>query len=385
MKMLDKNLERAFVHLATDAYRELASLLIKQGRLLEAEEVLEMLKEEEFFRFIRRDDQVANELLKRINLSPIEAAALERYKIIAEKIVALGDEYGKLDAQKRSLPLSQTSSIVARQDEINKDLAAARITLALFLDELKKEFGNQDKRIATVEEGLQAEVKSWNEPHTVVVSTIVGKNSLSMVLTTAETQRAFIVDKIDGEAFTEERLNTLIEEFRTATKDSTDDPRPAGQKLYDLLIKPIESDLQVVAANTIVWSLDANLRYIPMAALYDSQHGYLAERFASVIITLASHSNLDLLPTDLFSASDPAQNTRWRTFATRLASYIRTIRRPDPHAELRPRGQGRAEVQPVSHHGALLAHPGRPADGVVFSPGGDRAYDGGSRARRLPR
>ena len=30
----------------------------------------------------------------------------------------------------------------------------------------------------------------------------------------------------------------------------------------------------------------------------------------------------------------------------------------DPHADGREAGQGRAQVQPVSHHGALFAHPG---------------------------
>jgi CHAT domain-containing protein/Tfp pilus assembly protein PilF len=298
MKLLDKSVERAFARQTTDPYRELASLLIKRGRLLEAEEVLEMLKEEEFFRFVRRDDRVANELLKRTDLSSVEVAALKRYNEIAEKIVALGDEFGKLDAKRRKLPPGRTASIVASQDALNKDLEAARITLGLFLDQLKKEFGSQDKRVAAVDEGLQAKVKSWKEPHTVAVSTIVGKDSLSMVLTTAETQRAFIIDKIEGEAFSEERLNFLIEDLRSATKDPSEDPRPSGQKLNDLLIKPLEKDLQAIGADTIVWSLDANLRYLPMAALYDSERGFLAERYASAIITLASHNNLDSASTD---------------------------------------------------------------------------------------
>lgn len=312
-RRIDRGLEKAWVQLSSDPYRELASLLVKQGRLLEAEQVLEMLKEEEFFRFIRRDDEVAKELLKRMELSAAERGAVERYEKIADQIVGLGDEYDKLEAQRLRLPVDKTASIIARQDEINNDLASARKTLSLFLEQLKKEFGDQDKRVAAVEEGLQAEVKSWNEPHTVVMSTIVGRDSLTMILTTSQTQRAFIIDKIEDKPFTEEVLNALIAEFRAAARDINEDPRPSGQRLYDLLIRPLEKDLQAVNANTIVWSLDSNLRYLPIAALYDSHRGYLAERYASVIITLASRNNLD---------SQPIDQSRWQALGLGVSKPV---------------------------------------------------------------
>jgi CHAT domain-containing protein/Tfp pilus assembly protein PilF len=295
---VDREMGKAFARLTTDPYRELATILIRQGRLLEAEQVLEMLKEEEYFRFVRRDDKVARDLLRRINLAPAERAALERYDKIADDIIRLGIEYARLEAERLRLPHERTAALIAKQDQINKELAAARKTLMLFLDELKKEFGEQDKRVAAVEEGLQAEVKGWKEPRTVVISTVVGKDSLSMILTTQDISRPYVIDKIGGEKFSEERLNELITEFRVTTKSPGLDPRPSGQKLYDLLVKPLEKDLQVAQADTLVWSLDANLRYVPMAALYDSRHGYLAERYANVIITLASRSKLGQHPAD---------------------------------------------------------------------------------------
>lgn len=298
LNKLDRDTAKSFIQIATDPYRELADILIKQGRLLEAEQVLGMLKEEEYFQFVRRDDKVAKELLTRVELSSDERAALERYDKIANDIVRLGDEYVRLDEQKKSLRPEQTIAIVARQEVINKDLAAARATLSLFLEELKKEFGEEDARVAEVDEGLQAAVTGWKEPHTVVVSTIVGKDRLNIILTTEGVPKAYVIDKIGDEDFSEERLNVLIHEFRAAVKNPQIDPRPAGQKLYDILVKPLEKDLQTIKADTIVWSLDANLRYVPVAALYDARYGYLAERYSSVIITLASRANLALRPSD---------------------------------------------------------------------------------------
>ena len=41
---------------------------------------------------------------------------------------------------------------------------------------------------------------------------------------------------------------------------------------------------------------------------------------------------------------------------------VERLRRADPHADAGATGEGRAALQPVPHHGALLAHPRGPAD-----------------------
>lgn len=298
LNKLDREFEKSFSGLITDPYRELADILIGQGRLLEAEQVLGMLKEEEFFQFVRRDDRVAKDLMTRVTLTPAEREALERYNRIAGDITRLGDEYIRLDGQKKAMQPGQTGPIVARLEQIKKDLDDTHQTLSLFLKQLKKEFGEHDMRVVGPGPSLSAAVRSWKEPRTVVVSTIISKDRLNIILTTAGAPRAFIVDRIGGERFTRERLNALIYEFQAAAKNPTLDPRPAGQKLYDILVKPLEKDLQAVKADTIVWSLDGNLRYVPVAALYDERQGYLAERYASVLIALASRYGLEVTQTD---------------------------------------------------------------------------------------
>ena len=47
------------------------------------------------------------------------------------------------------------------------------------------------------------------------------------------------------------------------------DPRPLGQELYDILIRPIEKQLDGAGAKTLLWSLDGSLRLLPLAALWD--------------------------------------------------------------------------------------------------------------------
>jgi CHAT domain-containing protein len=63
------------------------------------------------------------------------------------------------------------------------------------------------------------------------------------------------------------------------------DPRPLAQELYLKVFKGIEAQLPKDTA-TILWSLDGNLRYLPMAALYDGKQ-FLVERYNHVVFTRA--------------------------------------------------------------------------------------------------
>lgn len=288
---MDKETQRSFQSLVEATYRKLAELLIKLGRLPEAEQVIGMLKEEEYRGFVRSGVGLVEALNRRIVLSPPERESLVRYEKTAEEITRIGQEYAALEKERLSLPPERAGDLERRQDELNRKLEDARTALRLFLESIKQEFSRQDNRIAEVEKGLQAAVKNWNAPETVVISTIIGPENLSIIVTTSDVQRPHLI------SITEEDLNTLVIEFRKALLDPHSDPRTSAQKLYDVLVKPLENDLAGVKARTLVWSLDGLLRYVPVAALWDHQKGYLAERYANAIITLASRDNLALRPT----------------------------------------------------------------------------------------
>jgi CHAT domain-containing protein len=71
----------------------------------------------------------------------------------------------------------------------------------------------------------------------------------------------------------------------------TPHPRPLAQELYQILIAPIEQDLRGAQAQTLMWSLDGVLRYLPLAALHDGER-YLVERYRQVVFTPASLTRL---------------------------------------------------------------------------------------------
>jgi len=284
-RAISKEFKKLYRKSIENTYRQLADLLITEGRIAEAEQVLGMLKEEEVFAYLRRDDKVAKELLQTVSLTAEEREALKRYDEFADKITAIGKEFGELDAERKKYDDGQFPK-QARYEELKNQLADATTAFQRFLEQLKIKFSQRDVRVAQVDSSLQNTLKRLNASHAAVVSTIVGENRLNIIVTTADTQRAHTID------ITEREVNQLVADFRQALTNPKIDPRPAGQKLYDLLVKPIEADLSGIEADTILWSLDGTLRYVPTAALWDSQKGYLVERFASVMLMLASRETL---------------------------------------------------------------------------------------------
>ncbi len=285
---LDKEAQRSFLKSNEKTYRGLADLLIAQGRLPEAQQILDMLKEEEFYGFVRRDASEVEKLSQRADLTADESEALKRYQSISSRVTEIGLEFGKLQDAKNQLP--ENGKLPAadekRFEELAKQLEDATTTFQVFLRGLAEEFTKKPKIVEEIQEntGLQADLKSWGTG-IVALYTVVGEDRYRVILTTPDAQ-------IDGKTeISAEDLNRKISEFREAVQDPTIDPRPLGKELYDILIKPIEKQLSDAKAKTLLWSLDGTLRYLPFAALWDGKE-YFGQKYENVVITLASRTRL---------------------------------------------------------------------------------------------
>src|SRR5262249_43596400 len=85
----DPESESLFLQNKTDVYRRLADLLIDQGRLPEAQQILSMLKEEELFDFIRRAQNDDNRVAK-TGYTAGEEAWQKRYQEISGRLGEIG-------------------------------------------------------------------------------------------------------------------------------------------------------------------------------------------------------------------------------------------------------------------------------------------------------
>ena len=88
-----------------------------------------------------------------------------------------------------------------------------------------------------------------------------------------------------------EELNQAILNFRTALTNPGADAETPAQQLYDWLVLPLEADLAAAGVETIIYSPDGQLRYIPLAALHNGEQ-WLIEQYRINNITAESLTDL---------------------------------------------------------------------------------------------
>ncbi|HKF57790.1 MAG TPA: tetratricopeptide repeat protein [Blastocatellia bacterium] len=284
---LERESQQSFVKSKEETYRTLADLLISQGRLPEAEQVINLLKQEEYFDFIRRDASSAPQSGK-AQMTPEEAAMEKRYREIADHIAELGTERSTLVDKK-----SRTPEEEQRLAKLDADLVVAGNAFQKFLDQLATELGSSGDSSGKIfqlreSQGLMEDLRELGKG-TVALYTVVGNDRYRVILTTADFQRGFEY------AIKGSELNRKVLDFREYLQNPKLDPLPLAQELYKILIGPVAKDLQAANAQTVMWSLDGVLRYLPVSALNDGKQ-YLVERYRSVVFTPASQARLKDAP-----------------------------------------------------------------------------------------
>jgi len=288
MRRLDPALQKSFVRRQAATYRELAAVLVATGRLPEAQEVLDLLKEEEYFDFVRRSGPQSDPTIASAALTPAEAELETRYREAAGEVTAAGLERSKL-VEKKSRTAEEErrlAELTARLDQANQDFQK-------FLDGLYAESRQPSaaqERLSQLEErasGLQAILREM-DPGTVALYTLVGEDKYRVIVITADVMHAHAYPLSAAD------LRAKVFRFRRAIQDPEEPAEvvvPLARELYRILLAPAQKDLDGARASTLLWSLDDVLRYLPLAALHDGR-GYLVEKYRNAIITPASEGRL---------------------------------------------------------------------------------------------
>jgi CHAT domain-containing protein/tetratricopeptide (TPR) repeat protein len=296
---LGHDLQQSFLKGNEKPYHTLAEILIAQGRLGEAEQVLALLKEEEYFRYVRRDAAEGYSLNRRADLTPEEAEYERRYREIGDRLMAIGVEHGELlaAANRRTLTPEQSQRLV----KLENDLASGNQAFEHVLADLTRHFSAKPELNAKVVEQLREEEGFMEDLRelpagTVAIYTVAGEDKFYTILRTPDAQKAYEYPIKAAD------LNRKISEFRQAVQDPSLDPRPPAQEMYQILIAPMADDLRQAQAKTLMWELDGALRYVPIAALYDGNQ-YLIERYRVSVMTLASKARLKDRPDSAWSVA----------------------------------------------------------------------------------
>jgi len=285
---IDREYQRSFLQDKEATYRHLADLLIDQGRLPEAQQVLTMLKEEEFFDFIRRDEKQDGRTTN-VAFTAGEEPWRKHYEEVSARLGAVGTELAALDRKARQ-GLSDEEK--AQREQLRKDRRVAQQAFDGMLGTLMRELAtagaarNREigERGLTNLRTLQDTLATLGEG-VVAVHYIVGESTLRILLTTSSIQiaRSFAIGAVE--------LNRKIAFFQRQLRDPRLKPMPLARDLYRTLFEPIAEDLRQAKAQTLMISLDGTLRYIPIAALHDGKK-FVAEDYRMAIYTEASRDRL---------------------------------------------------------------------------------------------
>ncbi|MEA5478360.1 CHAT domain-containing protein [Pseudanabaena galeata UHCC 0370] len=274
---LDQDLQKSYLATVEKTYRNLADLLLKQDRILEAQQVLDLLKVQElsdYLKTVRGNNQTS------------QGVDLQRPE---QNIIALASELNQLQQKDREGNLNQTEAqrlaqLVRAERDQNKQFNSFLDSpeIKKLITELRRVEDNQNVDVAKYRK-LQKDLLS-QFPNAVLLYPLILEDRLELILLNTNTPPLRRTINIKREDLNEAIITLLIE-----LRDKTLSPevKENSQKLYNVLIKPFEAELAQLNIDTIIYAPDGQLRYIPLASLHDGKQ-WLVEKYRINNITAES-------------------------------------------------------------------------------------------------
>ncbi|OYQ66125.1 hypothetical protein B9G53_05270 [Pseudanabaena sp. SR411] len=242
IKKLDRDIQKSYLTTVEKTYRDLADLLLQQNRIIEALQVLDLLKVQEL------EDYLKN--IKGNDRSAQGVRLLAPEQALSDKLLAVSPD---------------------NIQDINNQLA------------------NQIQQLSKTEINKVPYYLNQIPQGTVLLYPFILGDRLEIILFAPNNppiRRTTTISK--------DQLETLISDYRVGLLDSSsEDFKEPAIQLYNLLIKPIEAELVQFNTKTILYAPDGQLRYIPIAALYDGKQ-LLVEKYQ--ISNLIAYTLSDFTP-----------------------------------------------------------------------------------------
>ncbi|OBQ41769.1 MAG: hypothetical protein AN485_01235 [Anabaena sp. MDT14b] len=288
LRKLPREQQASYTQTVAGTYRRLASLLLEKNRVMEALQVLDLLKVQELQDYVR-NVQGNERTVKGIELFPQEQKIIQDYTAIQAPVIRLGTELADLRKLQTRTPTQQqriqeiekiqaqtnqqmseflkSPAVVALSQQIQQTAPQQNLTLSAYKD-LQIRLNRLGKRIA-------------------LFYTLVLDDRLELVLLPPgkpPIRRSVAIKRTE--------LEKMIQDFRRDLQDPNSQVKQTAQKLYSQLIKPIESELQQADVQSIIYAPDGQMRYIPLAALYDGKK-WLTERYQINYLTALALTKLE--------------------------------------------------------------------------------------------
>jgi len=276
-------------------YRALADLLLQQNRVVEALQVLDLLKVEDLQDFFSTS-RSGNRFNEIIELLPEEKRISQGFlglvvnNILSELLWkdfttnANGDVFTARGIRLSRQRLADARASQASQRQLIKAFPEGS-EIKSDIQKLKQTAPDQNLKLKAYQD-LQTRIKKLGENITLFYPLVLD-DRLELVILTRD--RPPIRKPV---AITAKQLETEIQTFRQQLEGRSPLIQQSAQKLYQSLFQPLESELKAAGVNTIVYAPDSIMRYVPLAALYDGKQ-WLTQRYQINYLTALALTPLE--------------------------------------------------------------------------------------------
>jgi len=261
--------QKSYVETVSYTYRALADLLLSQGRISEAVQVLELLKVKEL------ENYTHDSIRSAVDNNAI--TILEQEKEILQRFTNLGEFSQKF----RECESNKCPDIERYRND--RDNLANQFTEAL--EQIKRYIA---KRITKDEAVLDPnDVRSNRdirdllnkEEGTMLIYPFVVEDKIWFVIAISNGNVITVTTRI--KEINRKEISKLIIQYLDLLKNSNSDLselKVKSKALYDVFISPIASEIKDKKIKHLIFSLDQIVRYVPIASLYDGEQ-YLIENY----------------------------------------------------------------------------------------------------------
>jgi len=323
-----KEAQQAFIKSNEKPYHTLAGLLIAEGRLGEAQQVINIYRDQEFFDV----NLPLNQLPLSVDFTPREAANAQ---LLQKSLDEVRNAFRLYEELKRKISVERAAVDAAAQlERLAAEHEKAVANLGVMLKQIEADFDgpvsaerDQVSAVPDPDQAKDGECKPRSDSSSGDVpdagrmkyalckleesdKAAGTKYAVIYTLSAEDTFYALLITRDGLKAFSHSTKafdwNVEVKKFLESLK-SPFFPRELvqenGAKFYDLIFKSrsvgggdvttLESEVEKYNPDVVLWSLDGKLRYIAMAALYDrANRQYLVEKFQSAVFTRARKERL---------------------------------------------------------------------------------------------
>jgi CHAT domain-containing protein/Tfp pilus assembly protein PilF len=276
LTVLPLDQQESYTQTVADTYRSLANLLLSQGRILEAQQVLELLKVQELRDFTR--ETRAGGKNPEVVLNQTE----EQIKKENGTLIAFGQRLYEC----QQTHCNQLSQLLDQRDTLTEQFNQKIQTIE---KQVRDRRAQDDAFLDPTKLGLKAKEIVEAQPGTILIYPLVLEDKIWLLWAS----KGGIIKTVEVPKVGQKQLAQTVLKFRQLLETPSSniaEVQATGKQLYDWLILPIEPELKENKIQNLVFSLDRATRYIPMSALFDGKK-YLIENYAVSTVLSADLTN----------------------------------------------------------------------------------------------